>query len=137
MADINIEKICNNAEVEKIWYKQTIAFIKAKGYGTMLDKFMDAATEVARYQNPTNRIPSQFFKDNPDIKITEIADSFGVKPIGKKLRVCPFHNDKDPSLSLSDEKGVFNCFGCGVKGNIIKFNSMLKKLKEETKDGDK
>ncbi|HBG37948.1 MAG TPA: DNA primase, partial [Clostridiaceae bacterium] len=29
------------------------------------------------------------------------------------MGVCPFHNDKGPSLSVSMEKGVYHCFGCG------------------------
>ncbi|CAN8064185.1 unnamed protein product [Agarophyton chilense] len=33
--------------------------------------------------------------------------------------VCPFHNDKNPSLHISDELGTFHCFGCGASGSII------------------
>lgn len=33
--------------------------------------------------------------------------------------VCPFHPDKNPSLSLSDSKKVWNCFGCGACGNLF------------------
>jgi len=71
--------------------------------------------------------PNKEMKHN--LKITEVADKFGLKPLRSKLRVCPFHKDKAPSLSLSDEKGVFNCFGCGVKGKTDKLYAMLKKLK--------
>ena len=36
--------------------------------------------------------------------------------------LCPLHNDKkSPSLSISPEKQVFHCFGCGVGGNVIHF----------------
>ena len=62
------------------------------------------------------------------ISIISIADSFGLKPLGKKFRVCPFHADSNPSLSLNDELGLFNCFGCHVSGNIILFYALLKKL---------
>ncbi len=34
---------------------------------------------------------------------------------------CPFHNEKTPSFNMSQEKGVFHCFGCGVSGNIFSF----------------
>lgn len=37
------------------------------------------------------------------------------------MAVCPFHNDRGPSLSISDEKGLFHCFGCGKSGNVITF----------------
>ena len=39
---------------------------------------------------------------------------------------CPFHNDKTPSFSVSDEKGLYHCFGCKEGGNIISFISKFK-----------
>lgn len=33
---------------------------------------------------------------------------------------CPFHDDEQPSMSVSDT-GVYHCFGCGAKGNTINF----------------
>jgi hypothetical protein len=62
------------------------------------------------------------------ISINFIADSFGLRPFGKKLRVCPFHADSNPSLSLNEELGLFHCFGCNASGNIILFYALLKKL---------
>lgn len=35
--------------------------------------------------------------------------------------LCPFHDDKNPSMSVSGEKKIFNCFSCGTKGNVIYF----------------
>lgn len=46
-------------------------------------------------------------------------------PLIKKGRgytaLCPFHDDHDPSLSISEEKQIFKCFVCGVGGNVFSF----------------
>ena len=34
---------------------------------------------------------------------------------------CPFHNEKTPSFSVSEDKGFYHCFGCGAHGDIISF----------------
>jgi len=62
------------------------------------------------------------------IKITDIAKKYGIKVKNNKA-LCPFHEDKDPSLSLSNEKGLFHCFGCNTSGDIIKFIQMLEEIK--------
>ena len=37
------------------------------------------------------------------------------------LTLCQFHLDKNPSLSIDTERGLFNCLGCGVSGDIFRF----------------
>ncbi len=34
---------------------------------------------------------------------------------------CPFHHEKTPSFTLSDDKGFYHCFGCGAHGDVIRF----------------
>ena len=55
------------------------------------------------------------------------------------VAVCPFHDDKNPSMMISKEKQIFKCFVCGTGGNAItfiqkyeniSFESAVKKLAE-------
>src|SRR5699024_1191159 len=41
--------------------------------------------------------------------------------------LCPFHDEKTPSFSVTQEKQIFHCFGCGKGGNVI---TLLWKLKD-------
>ena len=55
-----------------------------------------------------------------------LVDVIGRKiPLTKKGQnywgCCPFHNEKTPSFSVSEEKGFYHCFGCGEHGDIISF----------------
>jgi len=55
--------------------------------------------------------------------IVEVISSYiPLKPAGKNYRaLCPFHKEKTPSFTVSPEKGLFHCFGCGVGGNVFTF----------------
>jgi DNA primase len=56
-------------------------------------------------------------------KIEEvIADFVSLKRRGTNyLGLCPFHNEKTPSFTVSPVKGIFKCFGCGKAGNTVNF----------------
>lgn len=52
-----------------------------------------------------------------------------VRPSGKNfVAVCPFHPDKSPSLTISPEKGLFHCFGCGEGGDVFRFLMKAERL---------
>jgi DNA primase len=57
------------------------------------------------------------------IDITEIVGSFiKLKKRGTNyLGLCPFHNEKSPSFTVSPAKEIYKCFGCGRSGNTISF----------------
>ena len=45
-----------------------------------------------------------------------------VKQSGRNaMAVCPFHQEKTPSLSVDAARGLYNCFGCGESGDLFKF----------------
>ncbi len=50
-------------------------------------------------------------------------------PIRKRgsnwVGLCPFHNDKDPSFTVNEDKQIFHCFGCGVGGGVFKFLMLI------------
>ncbi len=70
------------------------------------------------------RIPRRFIDDLINrIDIVDLIDSY--VPLRKTGRnytaLCPFHNEKTPSFSVSSEKQFYYCFGCGVRGSVISF----------------
>ena len=42
--------------------------------------------------------------------------------------LCPFHNEKTPSFSVSPDKRIFHCFGCGKGGNVVNFIMEIENL---------
>src|SRR6478736_10069399 len=57
------------------------------------------------------------------IDIVEIVGGFvKLKKRGTNyLGLCPFHNEKTPSFTVSPSKEIYKCFGCGKSGNTITF----------------
>jgi len=58
-----------------------------------------------------------------------ISEFVPLKKRGKNyLGLCPFHSEKTPSFSVSAEKQLYYCFGCGRGGSIVKFVEEYEKL---------
>lgn len=70
------------------------------------------------------RIPRDFIDDLiARTDIVELVDSrVKLKKAGKNYQACcPFHNEKSPSFTVSQDKQFYHCFGCGAHGNAISF----------------
>lgn len=51
-----------------------------------------------------------------------VSQSVKLRRAGREwIGCCPFHADRTPSFSVSDEKGLFHCFGCGAGGDVFDF----------------
>lgn len=60
-------------------------------------------------------------RDSSDI-IDVISDYISLKKSGTNyVGLCPFHNEKTPSFTVSDTKQFFHCFGCGEGGDVVTF----------------
>lgn len=54
--------------------------------------------------------------------IDVVGDYVSLKRRGANyLGLCPFHNEKTPSFTVSASKGIYKCFGCGKGGNAVNF----------------
>ncbi|PSD43479.1 DNA primase, partial [Vibrio sp. V02_P2A34T13] len=76
-------------------------------------------------------IPRSFIDDLlARLDIVDIIDArVKLKKKGKNYGACcPFHNEKTPSFSVSQEKQFYHCFGCGVHGNAIDFMMEYERL---------
>ena len=60
-------------------------------------------------------------KEQTDI-VDIISEDVKLKRSGRNFSgLCPFHNEKSPSFSVSQDKQIYKCFGCGESGNVITF----------------
>jgi DNA primase len=75
----------------------------------------------------------------PESKIEEIRAAASIVDIisgyvqlrkrGKNFTgLCPFHNEKTPSFTVSEDKQIFHCFGCHTGGNVFKFLMEYRKI---------
>jgi len=70
----------------------------------------------------------QGVKDNSDIVMVAQSLGLAVTRKGKDhFAKCPFHADADASLSINRTKGVYHCFGCNAKGNVIQLVQHMEK----------
>ncbi|AKN33661.1 DNA primase [Clostridium carboxidivorans P7] len=70
----------------------------------------------------------QRVKEENDI-VDVISETVKLKRAGRNYSgLCPFHHEKTPSFSVSIDKQIYKCFGCGEAGNVITFVMKTKNL---------
>lgn len=67
-------------------------------------------------------------RNNNDI-VDVISQYVTLKRSGRNFfGLCPFHKEKSPSFSVSPDKQIFHCFGCGVGGDVFRFVSKIENV---------
>ncbi len=70
--------------------------------------------------NITNEIRDKILNSIDIIEL--IGSAINLKRRGSNyIGLCPFHNEKTPSFTVSPDRGIYKCFGCGASGNAITF----------------
>lgn len=157
-----IRKICDNPEKyissnEAVWFSYTKCMLRSYPAIEIFNKVQQAIEEVSDEQWFEKKYPKGFFNENfvfpkkkrsvikinlkqsrlkklinDNIKITDVAKSYGLKIKGKgNMTICPFHADSQASLGFDDTRNIFHCFGCNAKGDIITFKRRMKKCQKE------
>lgn len=69
-----------------------------------------------------------FILDTLDI-VDLISEYIKLEKKGRNyLGLCPFHNERTPSFTVSREKKIFHCFGCNKGGNVFQFLSQIENI---------
>ena len=74
-------------------------------------RYSDDIIEEVRMKNDIVDVISQY------VRLTRRGSSY--------FGLCPFHNEKTPSFSVTPSKQMYYCFGCGATGDVIDFVSLL------------
>ena len=128
------QSICESAINSALWELLSIIDESIKSGYAKWEDFLVGSSEIPKIKPKLkNKI---IIKGNlrkaidSKLKIIDVAKKYGLKIEGTKC-ICPFHNDSKPSLSLSNDKNCFYCFGCNVSGDIIEFVRRLEEWKEK------
>ena len=71
----------------------------------------------------------QSIKQGVDLLALVESRGIDLKKNGKSyFGLCPFHDDKIPSLSINPNKNLWQCFGCGAAGDVIRFVELFDKV---------
>ncbi|WP_282198002.1 DNA primase [Collibacillus ludicampi] len=77
------------------------------------------------------RIPDEVIENvRQHFDIVDVVSEYvSLKRTGRSfVGLCPFHSEKTPSFSVSPDKQIFHCFGCGVGGNVFSFYMLIENV---------
>jgi DNA primase len=77
------------------------------------------------------RIPDETLQAIRDrISIVEVVSAYvSLKRTGRNhTGLCPFHSEKTPSFTVSEERGLYHCFGCGESGTVFNFVMKIERI---------
>ncbi|HCD44293.1 MAG TPA: hypothetical protein DEQ64_11260 [Lachnoclostridium sp.] len=75
--------------------------------------------------------PELFHKVKEFVSMQAVAEYYGLQVNQKGLCLCPFHQDKDPSMKIYPNGKGFYCFTCGTGGDQIKFAALYQEVRNE------
>jgi DNA primase len=106
----------------RLFKKSHVFLSENKGFFKFVSKCV--SYEILDGDNMTGKIPEQLIeqiRSQSDI-VDVISDYMQLTKRGRNwFGLCPFHGEQTPSFSVSQDKQIFHCFGCGAGGNAITF----------------
>lgn len=84
-----------------------------------------------------NFIPPERLRELQEtVDIVSVIESYGLPRFARSglMRatcLCPFHDDRNPSMSIDGTRGIYKCFSCGAGGNVFSFIREYSKLQSE------
>ncbi len=70
------------------------------------------------------KIPDEFVEElRKSVDIVDVISEYvQLRRTGRSfVGLCPFHNEKSPSFSVSPDRQLYHCFGCGAGGTVLRF----------------
>ena len=88
------------------------------------------------------RIPTEEIDQiKSTISLVDVVESYNLDGFvrthsGSAKACCPFHDDNNPSMSVSDDKGLYKCFACGAGGDVFNFIREYDYLEDKRNKGE-
>lgn len=109
--------------------------IQSQRYNDFLEKAKVLSLTMDDFKSDTGINSFTYLESTLKTETRDIVDIVSevvlLNQAGKNfLGLCPFHSEKTPSFTVSPEKQIFYCFGCGLGGDASSFSQILKDVKK-------